>query len=117
MKVFVSYKRDQKESERLLSLLETKLSKPFATVFSDRLLSAGEWRPDLLKMIDRSPLFVVLVSEESVKSDEVGEEVRRAYDRWVATKRKKPIIIPVRVKYSGPLEEYRRDFRDLEQFR
>ena len=117
MKVFVSYKRDHKESERLLSLLETKLSKPFATVYSDRLLSAGEWRPDLLKMIDRSRLFVVLLSEESVKSEEVAEEVRRAYDRWVATNRKKPTIIPVRVNYSGPVEGFRRDLGALEQFR
>ena len=56
MKVFVSYKRDHKESERLLSLLETELSKPFATVRSDRLLPSGEWRRELLENEIRAAL-------------------------------------------------------------
>lgn len=118
MKVFVSYKRNDNDSEKLLSLLEKDLAKVFAKVDSDRLLPAGgEWRPDLLEMIDRCVLFVVLLSEKSAESEEVREEVRRAYDRWVLTKRKKPMIITVRVNYSGSVEGFRRNLSDLQELR
>src|SRR3954454_15105525 len=115
MKVFVSYKRYDSDSETLLSLLEAGLGS-FVTVYSDRLLNAGvEWRPDLLKMIDRCDIFVVLISEKAAGSDEVGEEVRRAYDRWVGSKRKKPIMIKVRVNYTGSIEAFRRNLNDLQE--
>ncbi|MEA2414490.1 MAG: hypothetical protein QOI58_1147 [Thermoanaerobaculia bacterium] len=89
MKVFVSYKRNDNDSETLLSLLKADLARVFVSVCSDRLLTAGvEWRPDLLKMIDRCDIFVVLLSEKAVESEEVSEEVRRAYDSWSAAREK-----------------------------
>jgi hypothetical protein len=117
MKIFVSYKRDHAESEALLSLLETELPKAYGKVNSDRLLTAGEWRPKLLEWIDGCDLFVILLSEKGVESDEVKEEVHRAYDRWVATGRKKPTIIPVRVNYTGPLDGFRRDLNGFQGLR
>lgn len=109
MRIFVSYKRDHAESEALLSLLETELPKAYGKVISDRLLPAGEWRRKLLEWIDDCDLFVILLSEKGVASEEVQEEVHRAYDRWVAGGRKKPTIIPVRVNYTGPLDGFRSD--------
>lgn len=112
MKIFVSYKRDHKESEALLLLMENSLAK----VYSDRLLPlGGEWRPKLLKWIDRCDLFLVLVSEQAVASDEVGEEVRRAYDKWIVA-RKRPVIIPVRVNYFGPVDRFRRPLSTIHEF-
>jgi len=109
MKVFVSYKRDHAESEALLSSLEAALRAAHVTVYSDRLLGAGEWRPKLLEWIDRCDFFIVLLSEASLASEEVRDEVHRAYDRWLRTGRKKPTIIPVSVDYSGPLAGFKRD--------
>ena len=111
MKVFVSYKRDHVESEALLSLLEQKL---FATVYSDRRLSPGEWRQALLKWIDHCNLFIILLSEKAVESPEVRKEKDHVCNRWLVAKRKKPIIIPVRVNYSGPVEEFLGDLSKLE---
>jgi Tol biopolymer transport system component len=109
MKIFVSYKRDHAESEALLSLLETELRSAHTTISSDRLLTAGEWRPKLLEWIDGCDLFVVLLSERSLESEEIRDEVHRAYDRWLRTGRKRPTIIPVSVNYSGPLGGFKRD--------
>ncbi|HYI12336.1 MAG TPA: toll/interleukin-1 receptor domain-containing protein [Thermoanaerobaculia bacterium] len=117
MKVFVSYKRDHAESEAVLSLLETELSGVSTRVYSDRLLTAGEWRPKLLEWIDGCDLFVVLLSEKSIESEEVKDEVHRAYDQWVRTGRKKPTIIPVNVHYSGPLGGFRRDLSGFQALR
>jgi Tol biopolymer transport system component len=117
MKVFVSYKRDHAESEALLSLLETKLSAAHAKVYSDRVLTAGEWRPKLLEWIDGCDLFVVLLSEKGLESEEVRDEVHRAYDRWLRTGRKKPTIIPVSVNYSGPLGGFKRDLSAFQGLR
>lgn len=113
MKVFVSYKRDHAESEALLSLLETELPR----VYSDRLLTPGEWRPRLLQWIDRCDLFVVLLSGQAIESEEVREEVHRAYDRWVTSGRQKPAILPVGVRYSGPFSGFRRDLEGFHGFR
>jgi len=109
MKIFVSYKRDHAESEALLSLLETELRSAHTSIYSDRLLTAGEWRPKLLEWIDGCDLFVVLLSERSLESEEIRDEVHRAYDRWLRTGRKRPTIIPVSVNYSGPLGGFKRD--------
>jgi len=117
MKVFVSYKRDHAESEAVLSLLETELSGVSTRVYSDRLLTAGEWRPKLLEWIDGCDLFVVLLSEKSIESEEVKDEVHRAYDQWARTGRKKPTIIPINVHDSGPLGGFRRDLSSFQALR
>jgi Tol biopolymer transport system component len=117
MKVFVSYKRDHAESEALLSLLETELRSAHTTIYSDRLLTAGEWRPKLLEWIDGCDLFVVLLSERSLESEEIRDEVHRAYDRWLRTGRKRPTIIPVSVNYSGPLGGFKRDLSAFQGLR
>jgi Tol biopolymer transport system component len=117
MKVFVSYKRDHLESETLLSLLETEVPSVYGRVYSDRLLTAGEWRPKLLEWIDGCDVFIVLLSEKAVESEEVREEVHRAYDRWVISGRKNPTIIPVGVDYSGPLSGFRRDLSGFQGLR
>ena len=117
MKIFVSYKRDHAESEALLSLLETELRRAHTTIYSDRLLTAGEWRPKLLEWIDGCDLFVALLSEKGLESEEVRDEVHRAYDRWLRTGRKRPTIIPVHVNYSGPLGGFKRDLSAFQGLR
>jgi hypothetical protein len=114
MKIFVSYKRDHAESETLLTLLETELANVFDAVYSDRLLSSGEWRPDLLRWIDRCALFVLLLSEKGMVSKEVREEVHHVSRRWLAADRKKPTIIPIRVHYHEPVEEFLGDLKGLQ---
>jgi hypothetical protein len=57
-------------------------------------------------MIDRCDLVVVLLSEEGVESEELREEVRRAYDRWALAKRKNPVIITVRVNCFDKVEGF-----------
>jgi Tol biopolymer transport system component len=117
MKVFVSYKREHARSEALLSLLEKELNAAHTKVYSDRVLTAGEWRPKLLEWIDGCDLFVVLLSEKSLESEEVRDEVHRAYDRWLRTGRRKPMIIPVGVNYSGPLGGFKRDLSAFQGLR
>ena len=118
MKVFVSYKRGDDDSERLLLLLQKDLARVFGRVKSDRLLTiGGEWRSGLVEMVDDCDLFIVLLSEKAVESEEVREEVRRAFDRPGRTREKNPVIIPVRVHYTGPLEGFRRDLSAFQELR
>lgn len=101
----------------MLSLLETELNGVSTRVYSDRLLTAGEWRPKLLEWIDGCDLFVVLLSEKSIESEEVKDEVHRAYDQWARAGRKKPTIIPVNLDVSGPLGGFRRDLSGFQALR
>jgi len=116
MKVFISYKREDDDSKRLLLLLQEDLDKVFTRVYYDRLLLPGkEWRQKLQQWIDRCHVFVVLLSEKAAGSDPVKEEANWAYDRWIRTERKKPTIITVTVDYySQPLEGIWRDLSELQ---
>jgi hypothetical protein len=93
--VFIAYSRKDREiCERLVE----RLGANELDTFYDQYLRAGErWRSIIAKNIKRSTVFVVLISKDSIESEEVENETNLAISSG-------PKIIPIRIDGS-PLND------------
>jgi hypothetical protein len=99
---FVSYRRRAEVDSRLASFLVERLRSAGAEVFIDIDMPVGiEWSEEIERRIAWADYLVVLLSEDSMSSEMVQAEVRRAHQAYKDTQRSK--ILPVRVAYIGPL--------------
>ncbi len=98
--VFLSYRRvepDQGLAEALCSYLEERGLR----VFIDKRIQVGRiWVEEIDRQLQASNAFVVLLSESSVRSDMVRQEVQTAYE---LRNEGKMTILPVRVGFEGKL--------------
>jgi hypothetical protein len=101
-RVFISYKRDVKPDETLAHDLQSALTQAGHHSFIDQTMLLGvEWALEIERQIKKSDFLLVLLSEASAQSEMVAKEVESAYKLQQQTG--KPIIVPVRVNYPGPL--------------
>lgn len=99
---FISYAHGDLDDEGLAKALAAGLSEKGHAVFIDFQLKLGtRWADEILQRVAACDGFIVLLSANSVHSEMVLEEVRLAREQRMA--RGKPGMIPVRVKYAGPL--------------
>ena len=100
-KVFISYKRKTDPDEPLALALYERLRSEHQ-VFIDQTMLVGEpWGKKIKEEIESADYLVLLLSEHSIQSQMVVEEVRLAEESRKATGR--PLLLPVRVGYEGDL--------------
>ena len=99
--VFISYKRDVDPDEALANFLAEQLALAGCDVFIDRKIHLGDnaWGERLDQNIDKSDIFLLLLSDLSKNSKEVQNELRRSRD----TSLKSRIIIPIKIGNPGGL--------------
>jgi hypothetical protein len=99
--IFISYAHA--ETDRALAqTLKNALLGAGHRVFIDTEIKFGaDWGSAILNSIEASDFLVVLLSANSVHSEFVREEVRLARDG--RTSHGRPLFLPIRVQYEGPL--------------
>ncbi len=103
--VALLYKRNAPDSSHLIALLETRLEGAGYSVFVDRHLSIGvEWAQELKRQVSSAFAVVPLLSAESIWSEMLESEVQTAHEASQA-RGGPPFLLPVRVRYEGPLSE------------
>ncbi len=102
-KIFISYPHGDPDEENLARFLHARLTDIGHEVFIDVGMKGGsDWVGEIRARIGWCDHLVVLLSERSMHSEMVQAEVRLAQRRHRDTGR--PRIVPLRVRYSGPLE-------------
>ncbi len=98
--VFLSYRHvspDEQFAERLCAHLQERGLR----VFLDKQIQIGlDWVAEIDRQLRASDSFVVLLSEESIRSDMVRQEVQTAHE---LRREGKPAIFPVRLGFQGKL--------------
>jgi hypothetical protein len=97
--VFLSYNR--RHDERVARYLYGELGQKYEVFFDqDSIPIAAQFVNFAEQWLDRADFFVILISKGSLESGWVLAELERAYQRNKDHGR--PIVIPVRVAYTGP---------------
>ncbi len=101
VKAFISYKHDSNPDVLLADHFVQYLSQQGHDVFIDKQIPLGEnWSTVIGQKIEESNFFIVLLSENSVSSEMIIQEVSIAHS--FKKQRGFPRIIPIRVAYSVP---------------
>ena len=99
-KYFISYRRSADLDSTLANYLVEELRKKGAEVFIDIEMPVGiKWSEEIERRIIWADFMVVLLSSESISSEMILAEVRRAFvsDKNTGS----PKILPIRVNYKG----------------
>jgi hypothetical protein len=98
---FISYSHDGKDSSRLAEWLHDNLSSKGhdAFIYKQDVPLGVKWGKFIDDRLRKCDIFIALISENSIRSANVIEEVQTADS--LHRKRKRPIIISVRVKFDG----------------
>ncbi len=100
-RIFISYKHNIDPDERLADYFVQQLTLQEHDVFIDKKIPLGEnWSTTISQQIDSSDFFIVLLSELSVSSEMVTQEVSIAHS--LKKQRGFPAIIAIRVAYTLP---------------
>ncbi len=103
MNFFISYSHADNDERRLAEGLFQGLAEKGHHAFIDTRMKAGDdWVGEIDGNIENCGCFVVLLSRNSMNSEMVQAEIRLAH-RY-RKQGKKIRIIPVRVRYDGPLD-------------
>ncbi|TME05915.1 MAG: toll/interleukin-1 receptor domain-containing protein [Chloroflexi bacterium] len=96
-RAFISYKHKSNLDERLATYFERYLTGKKHDVFIDKEIMLGqEWPTTIEQEIKASDFLIVLLSEQSIVSEMVIQEVRMAHSF-------KKIILPVQVAFDASL--------------
>lgn len=102
-KYFISYSRRNANDENLARFLHENLTELGHSVFIDIGMKAGtDWLEEIRRRIKWCDYLVLLLSKTSMSSEMVLREVRMA--RASLRVNGKPLILPIRLNYEGPLE-------------
>lgn len=105
LRVALLYKRNSKPDEHVLKMLESELREKGCDVFVDRHLTIGvEWAREIERQVCTSDAVIVLLSEASLRSEMLEYEIQTAYQA-AQVQQGKPRILPVRLRYTGPLTD------------
>lgn len=104
-RVAILYKRHAQDDERILRLVETQLEQRGFSVFVDRHLAVGvEWAKEIERQVREADAVIPILSEAAMVSDMLAYELQVAHKARQARKGL-PRLLPVRVRYTGPLPE------------
>jgi hypothetical protein len=100
--VFLSYKRSAEVDELLARQTHDALTAGGHLVFLDTFMSAGaDWVKEIERAVLAADFMVVFLSEAAIASEMLRGEIEMARRRSHVGHG--PVILPVRVAYSGPL--------------
>jgi AAA domain-containing protein/TIR domain-containing protein len=103
MRFFISYRRRAEADQGLANYLLEGLKAAGHDVFIDVEMAIGtDWAKEIAQRIDWCDYFIVLLSDQSVKSEMVQGEIRRAHHRRRPDGC--PCILPIRVRFDDPLD-------------
>jgi len=103
--VALLYKRNAVPDERLVTLLQERLVAAGFPVFTDRHMMVGvEWAREIEHQVRTAAAVVPLVSEAALPSEMLAYEIQIAHES-AQQQAGRPMILPVRVVYQGPLPE------------
>jgi hypothetical protein len=101
-RLFLSYRRRAERDAALAGYLREQLAAAGCEVFIDVDMAVGtRWSEEIARQIDACDCLIVVLSADTVESEMVLAEVRLAHQRQAHDG--KPMIVPVRVDYTGPL--------------
>jgi hypothetical protein len=101
-KIFISYKRNIDPDEQVALQLFEAL-RLHHHVFIDQTTMVGtDWTKKIHEEIQKSDVFITLLSTASVQSEMVIGEIELAYQRNKQTGN--PLILPIRLNFTDPLE-------------
>lgn len=102
-RLFLSYKRSIPEDEALAQFLRRGLEAAGHELFIDVGMKVGtDWVGEIRRRIDWCDYLIVLLSKPAIESEMVQAEVRLAHQSRRRDGR--PVILPIRVRYEGPLD-------------
>ncbi len=109
-RIFISYKHDVVPDDGVATELSNKLKEYGYYVFIDKDIEVGtEWVERINQEIQNADFMIAFLSEYSVQSEMVKEEIEKAH--YLAKEQNgRPRILPVRMKYrakfQSPLSKY-----------
>lgn len=102
LRVVLLYRRHQMADEHVLHLLEKHLAADGYEVFIDRHVTFGmDWVKEIEGQLRNADVVVPLISESSIHSEMMEYELASA--DAAAREQGRPRLLPIRLKYSGPL--------------
>jgi hypothetical protein len=103
--IVILYKRDCHPDAELVQFLERELTRDGRSVFIDRHLTMGvEWAREIETRIRSADAVIPLLSPDSIHSEMLAFELESAHETS-QLQHGRPRLLPVRVKYTGPLPE------------
>ena len=101
--VFLSYRRNAAADEALARQAHATLTADGHTVFLDQFMQFGEsWVRQISRAVKEADFMIVFLSADSVTSEMLRGEIEIAR-KQSGSSGHGPVILPVRVAYSGPL--------------
>lgn len=103
--VVLLYRRDSRPDEELVEFIESQLGQNGCSVFIDRHLTMGmDWAREIEARIRSADAIIPLLSPESIYSEMLSFEIESAHEA-AQLQQGRPRLLPVRVRYTGPLPE------------
>ncbi|MEO0516480.1 MAG: AAA-like domain-containing protein [Cyanobacteria bacterium P01_A01_bin.116] len=102
-RVFISYKRTVEPDEPIAKRLYQALSARHEVFIDQAMLVGTRWAEQIESQLRQTDVLIVLLSEHSVGSEMVVQEVSLAHELY-KTNGTKPRILPVRLAYEQPFQ-------------
>jgi hypothetical protein len=100
-KIFISYKRNIEPDEPIALMVYKELLKKHDVFIDQSMLVGTKWAEYIEKQLRKCDYLISLISEASVNSEMVIAEIETAHH--LQKQYGKPVILPVRLRYTGPL--------------
>jgi hypothetical protein len=101
-RVFLSYKRNVESDGALADQVVATLTSAGHLIFIDKQLRVGQdWAAEIDRQVRQSDYLIVFLTAESILSEMVRAEIEIGRDQ--AAKTSAPRILPVRLRFEGPL--------------
>lgn len=101
-RIFISYKRDVQPDEPIALAIQAALGQQYSVFIDQSMLVGTKWVEQIEAEIRQADALIVLLSEQSVNSEMVEQEIRSAHE-W-GQEQGHPRILPVRLDYRQPFQ-------------
>lgn len=100
-RVFISYRAQEPDRDLAQTFYQELCAAGYQTFLAESSIQWGEqWAQRILHELEQSDYFLLLLSPQSVTSEMVMGEVQRAKELQEERQEQRPIILPIRVKFS-----------------
>jgi hypothetical protein len=119
-RVFISYRAQEPDQGLAQTLYQELVAAGHEPFLAGSSIQLGElWAQRILRELDQSDYFLLLLSPQSVTSEMVMDEVKHAKELQEERGKQRPIILPIRVQFAleSPLTYSLRGYLDRIQQR